>query len=165
MLAIGVAGAAIGCGTAPSFLRGDADPGGMILAALLTVEQAVPPEAKVTLHQEYEPRWDSCDGRAGTFGWIDVIVIVDFTTDEQADTLATDTATALLTQGWQHTATSITDLGPSMQWTRTVAGSAAATATRAVHPQRGRCDHRGDHGVGPTSRNKGQRLLSPASMQ
>ncbi|MBN9609764.1 MAG: hypothetical protein BGO26_13360 [Actinobacteria bacterium 69-20] len=125
LLAVGaVAGAAVACGT-----RGDPDPGGKILAALMTVEQAVPHDARITLHQEYEPRWDSCDGRADTAGWSNPIVIVQFTTDESADTLVADTNTTLLTQGWQLTTRSSTDFGPSVGWTRTAAGSTVANAT------------------------------------
>ena len=135
MLAVAaLAGAAIACSTTPPFLRGDPDPGGLILAALTTAERAVPPDAQVTLHQEYEPLWDSCDGRADAYGWSDPIVVVQFTTDEEADILAADADAALLAQGWQHSDTSNTDPGPTVRWTRTVAGSTVATATLQPFP-------------------------------
>jgi hypothetical protein len=67
--------------------HGNPDPGGRILAGLQTVASAIPADAEVMLRQANEPRWDSCDGRAGTFGWNNVTVNVQFRASEQPDAL------------------------------------------------------------------------------
>ena len=120
---VGVAWAATGSG------HGDPDPGGRVLAALVRVDQAIPADAQVMVRQAHEPQWDSCDGRAGTFGWTGVMVIVQFGTDEPASELISQADRILRAEGWQRTGTSTTPLGPTATWSRVVAGSTAATAS------------------------------------
>lgn len=111
--------------------HGDPDRGGRILAALTTVERALPADAEVTLRQEVEPRWDSCDARAGTFGWDDVTVAVQFRSRTAARTLISDADTALRAAGWQLAGTLSSRLGLGARWTRTVSGTTVANATLA----------------------------------
>jgi hypothetical protein len=54
------------------------DPGGRVLHQLQSAAQALPSDAHVIYRYDLEPRWDSCDGRRGTFGWDDVIVQIHF---------------------------------------------------------------------------------------
>ncbi len=111
--------------------HGNPDPGGHILASLKTVERVVPANAHVMLRQANEPRWDSCDGRAGTFGWDDVTVAVQFRTIRAPRALVSEADTALRAAGWQRTSTLNTPLGPGARWSRTVAGATVATVTLA----------------------------------
>ena len=50
------------------------DPGGRILGELKPAALAVPDDAKIRYRHDVEPKWDSCDGRQGTFGWDDVVL-------------------------------------------------------------------------------------------
>lgn len=76
------------------------DPGGSILGELRTATAAVPGAATIGYRQEVEPRWDSCDGRPGTFGWDDVVVIVHFTTTLSPDAVKAHADAALRPLGW-----------------------------------------------------------------
>lgn len=65
------------------FVRGaingpDADPGGRILHTLRASAQALPSDALVLYRYDLEPKWDSCDGRPGTFGWDNIVVQIHF---------------------------------------------------------------------------------------
>ena len=111
--------------------HGDPDPGGRILAALRTVEPAVPPDAEVMLRQAVEPRWDSCDARVGTVGWDDVTVAVQFRTGGPPEAVIARADAVLAAAGWHRTQAFGSPLGPGMRWARTVAGSTSATATLA----------------------------------
>lgn len=101
--------------------HGNPDPGGHVLAALKTVERAVPANAQVMLRQANEPGWDSCDGRTGAFGWDDVTVGVQFRTIAAPHRLVSEADAALHAAGWQRTATLNTPLGPGACWSRMVA--------------------------------------------
>lgn len=96
VVATGLLGA---CGGQPS-PYGSPDPGGRIMAAVSTVQRAVPAQARIVRSQHVKPSWDSCDGRAGTFGWNDVAVVVTFTTPVPARTLLAATTARLLSAGW-----------------------------------------------------------------
>ncbi len=56
----------------------EADPGGRILDTLRGAAQALPSDAHVLYWHDFEPKWDSCDGRPGTFGWDNVDVQIRF---------------------------------------------------------------------------------------
>ena len=56
----------------------EADPGGRILRTLRDTGQALPSDAHVLYRYDLEPKWDSCDGRPGTFGWDNVVVQIHF---------------------------------------------------------------------------------------
>jgi len=108
--------------------RGNPDPGGRILAGLQTVESAIPAETDVMLRQANEPRWDSCDGQAGTFGWNNVTFDVQFRVREQPDTLVGQVDEVLTGAGWHRMEASGTPLGPNARWSRTLSGPIVATA-------------------------------------
>lgn len=112
--------------------HGNPDPGGRILAGLQTVESAIPADAEVMLRQANEPRWDSCDGRAGTFGWDNVTVSVQFRASEQPDTLVAQVDKVLTGAGWHRVEASGTPLGPAARWSRTLSGPTVATALLSV---------------------------------
>ena len=107
--------------------HGDPDPGGQILNALQSVRRAVPPSADVTLRQQNGSTWDSCDGRAGTFGWSDLTADVEFRSRKAPRLLVDDADKALRAAGWQYASAQDSPLGPSARWTRTVAGSTQAS--------------------------------------
>ena len=117
-------------GTARASLRshhGDPDPGGQILNALQSVRRAVPPGADVTLRQQNGSTWDSCDGRAGTFGWSDLTTDVQFRSRKAPRLLLDDADKALRAAGWQYASAKDSPPGPGSRWTRTVAGSTLAS--------------------------------------
>jgi hypothetical protein len=62
-----------------------ADPGGRILHSLRATAQALPNDAHVLYRHDLEPKWDSCDGRAGTFGWDNVVVQIHFESASSTD--------------------------------------------------------------------------------
>jgi hypothetical protein len=128
-LAVVVVAGGVGAGwIATRSPHGDPDPGGRILAGLKTIESVVPADAEVMLRQASEPIWDACDGREGTFGWNKVTVSVQFRTGEQPGALVARTDSLLTAAGWHRTGAEGTPLGPSAQWSRTVAGSTVASA-------------------------------------
>ncbi|HEX3540867.1 MAG TPA: hypothetical protein VHT75_10545 [Acidimicrobiales bacterium] len=51
-------------------------------------------------HSSPEPGWDSCDGRAGTFGWDDVVADYEFTTHQQPINVVQQAARVLRDRGW-----------------------------------------------------------------
>jgi hypothetical protein len=67
---------------------------------LSSVSVALPDRAQVTFHAAAEPLWDSCDGRAGTFGWDDVSVDFELKTDQTPAAFVAGTAQALRGSGW-----------------------------------------------------------------
>ena len=83
--------------------RGNPDPGGRRLKALSSVSIALPKNAQVHLRTVAEPHWDSCDGRKGTFGWSDVGVYYQFTTNEGESELVKTAASILTSHGWHVT--------------------------------------------------------------
>ena len=117
-------------GTAWASLRshhGDPDPGGKILNALTSVRRAVPSGADVMMRQQNGSTWDSCDGRAGTFGWSDLTADVEFHSRKDPRLLLDDADKALRAAGWQFASAMDSPLGPGARWTRTVAGSTLAS--------------------------------------
>jgi hypothetical protein len=126
-----VSGGVSGTWAATRSDHGDPDPDGRILTALTTVERALPADAQVMLRQANEPRWDSCDGRSGTFGWDNIAVDMQFRTREQPRALVADADNLLRAVGWRRTGTVHSPLGPGARWSRTVAGSTVASAMLA----------------------------------
>jgi hypothetical protein len=99
---------------------GDPDPGHRLLAALRPVAAAVPAGVSDAQRQFVEPRWDSCDGVASTYGWDDVTVDVSFNSNGMTDTaIFTHIKDALRSDGWTYENTS--DTG-AWYWKRNVAG-------------------------------------------
>jgi hypothetical protein len=79
--------------------RPGGDPKGRILQALSAqVPRSLPGSAIVLSQHALPPAWDSCDGRAGTFGWDPVRVVVSVKLDPPLD--AASIAPALVAAGW-----------------------------------------------------------------
>ncbi len=99
----GLAGVAvIGGVIAHYFLdQSSGDPGGRIIAQLQPTVAAVPAGAKILYRHDVEPLWDSCDGRAGTFGWDDVVVQVHFSTTASPDDILAHAQSVLAPEGWR----------------------------------------------------------------
>jgi hypothetical protein len=76
------------------------DPGGQILDQLRPVSNAVPPSAKIEYAHYDEPAWDSCDGMAGTSGWDDPSVQVEFEWSSSPTTVIDFAKVALTHDGW-----------------------------------------------------------------
>lgn len=109
--------------------HGNPDPGGARLKALnAATTAALPSGAHVTLHGGGEPRWDSCDGRAGTFGWDDIVVDYEFTTEQPPGAMIAVAAGALQRLGWV-VSERTSPLGPSISGSRSVG---AGDAMRVV---------------------------------
>jgi hypothetical protein len=101
--------------------HGNPDPGGVRLKALTAATAAaLPSDARVTLHGGGEPRWDSCDGRAGTFGWDDIMVDYQFTTEQPPGAMIAVTAGAWQRLGWA-VSEQTSPLGPSVSGAKSLA--------------------------------------------
>jgi hypothetical protein len=114
-----------GCGDRNA-AHGDPDPGGRRLHALESVRAAIPADAKVAFDHAVEPRWDSCDGRAGTFGWDDVVVDAEFSSRQSVRALSAHVAGVLRRAGWAVTNASGT-VGATMQLPSGVTAQAMLT--------------------------------------
>jgi hypothetical protein len=108
------------------------DPGGVRRAAVRETLAAVPPGASVEPYADGPPRWDSCDGRAGTWGWDDIIVQRTFTTGLSTDAVLANASATMAALHWSPLPLTKTPLGPVMRWTKTIGGHAMAHATLAV---------------------------------
>jgi hypothetical protein len=87
------------------FVRGairgpDADPGGRILYTLRASAQALPSDAHVLYRYDLEPKWDSCDGRPGTFGWDNVVVQIHFESSSPTDAVVQGAGQTFRELGW-----------------------------------------------------------------
>ena len=76
------------------------DPGGRILSTLRETEQALPHDARVLYRYELEPKWDSCDGRPGTFGWDNIVVQIHFESQSSSDAVVQGADQAFRRLGW-----------------------------------------------------------------
>ena len=96
------------------------DPDGRLLSVLKSTEIVVPADAQVAYRQRYEPHWDSCDGRAGTFGWGDASVDISFRSSSEPRVVLGRAGTLLAKQGWTAERIAETD-GPGIgsYWTKT----------------------------------------------
>lgn len=104
------------------------DPGGVRRAALQQISVAVPDGVAAAQYSDGTPRWDACDGRAGTWGWDDIAVGYHFTTGLPSQAVI-DHATAKMTAlHWTAQPLMKTPQGPVMHWTKTIAGNASANA-------------------------------------
>ena len=133
-LAVAVAGTAI---AATMDLRrhgiaAGGDPGGVRQQALRSISVAVPSDAQVQNHSAAGSIWSSCDGRSDTQGWSDVINDYQFTSARSAATVVANAQASMKIAGWKLTSTSASPLGPSVVWTKTVAGNAVAGTSLSV---------------------------------
>jgi hypothetical protein len=76
------------------------DPGGRILSQLRPTSLAVPKTATIGYANYVEPRMDSCDGRAGTQGWDDVVVQIYFQWNGSSSSLLSYANGRLSQLGW-----------------------------------------------------------------
>jgi hypothetical protein len=77
-----------------------ADPGGRILSTLRATERALPQDAHVLYRNELDPKWDSCDGRPGTFGWDNIVVQIHFESQSSIDAVVQGADQAFRRLGW-----------------------------------------------------------------
>jgi hypothetical protein len=115
------------------------DPGGVRQLTLRSISVALPGDAKVQVHSAGGPIWDSCDGRPETRGWGDVVNDYQFTSAGSAATVVAGVEAKMKIAGWKLASTptknqgpSVTPLGPSAAWTRTVSGDVVAQASLGV---------------------------------
>jgi hypothetical protein len=104
------------------------DPGNRILDQLRPVSRVVPPNTKIDYAHYSEPFWDSCDGMAGTFGWDDPSVQVEFGWSGSPTTLIDYARGKLARLGWG-AFTQQEDNGlPGAAWTKTLGNGTTAHA-------------------------------------
>ena len=102
--------------------RGNPDPGGRILTALVPVSAAVPSDATIVFNHEADGAWDSCDGLPQTAGWHDITYEIRFTSQTDPQAVVTDASRQLADLGWG--ASSIGAIpGIGAQWSKRVEGS------------------------------------------
>jgi hypothetical protein len=97
------------------------DIGRHLLNALTPVVAAVPQDAHVAYVKKDEPVWESCDGRAGTFGWGDVDVQVSFTSPLAPSAVFAYADNALAKEAWTRVSLGEPD-GPGLRstWTKVI---------------------------------------------
>jgi hypothetical protein len=105
-----------------------ADPGGRILGALRSTKQALPNDAHVLYGNDLEPKWDSCDGRSGTFGWDNVVVQIHFESGGSTDTVVQAASQAFGTLGWQQEYVNNQRTFVQVGWTRRLDNGSIAKA-------------------------------------
>jgi hypothetical protein len=105
-----------------------ADPGGRILHALRSTKQALPNDAHVLYRNDLEPKWDSCDGRSGTFGWDNVVVQIHFESGSSTDTVVHGASRAFQTLGWQQDYVNNQSTFVQLGWTRRLDNGSIAKA-------------------------------------
>jgi hypothetical protein len=84
--------------------RPGGDRNGHILEALAReADRVVVPDATVLLRKEFEPTWDSCDGRKGTGGWQPVRVLVQLRLNAEAEAAGLSVDRQIANAGWMQT--------------------------------------------------------------
>ena len=107
-------------------------PGGRVLHQLQPAVAALPDGARVSYRHDVEPRWDSCDGRQGTFGWGDATVQVRFTSNWSASALLAHADRVLRGLGWAPALRDAT--GAPVAWTKALDRGTTARATLERSP-------------------------------
>jgi hypothetical protein len=105
-----------------------ADPGGRILQALGATKQVLPNDAHVLYQNDLEPKWDSCDGRSGTFGWDSVVVQIHFESASSTDAVVHGASQAFHTLGWQQDYVNNQSTFVQVGWTRRLDNGSIAKA-------------------------------------
>jgi hypothetical protein len=111
-----------------------ADPGGRILQALRSSEQALPNDAHVLYRNDLEPKWDSCDGRSGTFGRDNIVVQIRFESASPTDTVVHGASQAFRTLGWQQDYVNNQSTFVQLGWTRRLDNGSTAKAQLSSVP-------------------------------
>jgi hypothetical protein len=133
-LALAVAGTATAAALAfrhPGVEPGG-DPGGVRQQTVSSISVAVPRDAKNQIHSSGPPIWDSCGDRPGTHGWSDVVDTYQFVSAGSAAAVVANAEARMKTAGWKQISTSMTPLGPSVGWIKTVSGNVVARAQLSV---------------------------------
>jgi len=116
------------------------DPGGVRQQTLRSISVAVPSDAKVQAHTVGGPTWDTCGGKPGTpWGWTDVVEDYEFTSAHSAAAVVAGVKANMTNAGWTLKSTSMSPLGPSVVWTKTVSGNVVAQALLGVGTRGPRC--------------------------
>jgi hypothetical protein len=89
---------------------------------MVPLKEAVPADARVHYANFQEPHMDSCDGMAGTQGWDDAVVQINFAWTGEAQLLASHVESELTRLGWY-------DPNYSWRWTKTLSNGTVADAT------------------------------------
>jgi hypothetical protein len=115
------------------FVRGpingpDADPGGRILHTLRATAQAMPSDAHVLYRYDLEPKWDSCDGRPGTFGWDNVVVQIHFESSRPTDAMVQGADQTFRGLGWNPDYVNNQSTFIQVGWTRRLDNGSMAKA-------------------------------------
>lgn len=115
------------------FIRGviggpEADPGGRILHPLRATAQALPGDAQVLSRYDLEPKWDSCDGRPGTFGWDNVVVQIHFESRSSTDAVVQRADRTFRGLGWNPDYVNKEHTFIQVGWTRRLDNGSVAKA-------------------------------------
>ena len=108
--------------------RRGGDPGGRLLTVLKSAGAAIPKDARVAYRHDTEPKWDSCDGQAGTAGWNDVVVEVHFRSSGTPSDVLASAGGVLARQGWKAGRVTQPDgAGLRSDWTKAASTSFSVT--------------------------------------
>jgi hypothetical protein len=105
-----------------------ADPGGRILITLRATERALPQDAHVLYRNELEPKWDSCDGRPGTFGWDNIVVQIHLESQSSSDGVVQGADQAFRRLGWNPDYVNNQPTFIQLGWTRRLDNGSVAKA-------------------------------------
>lgn len=119
------------CGGSGS-TRGEPDPHGATLRALQTVRSALPSGAETVASENEEPTWTSCDGRSGTEGWTDVLVVASFRSTLPGNQIVQHASRVLVAAGWKAHTQPDRSGSPSGKWTRVLPNGLIASAILAI---------------------------------
>lgn len=106
----------------------DADPGGRVLHPLRASAQSLPSDAQVLYRYDLEPKWDSCDGRPGTFGWDNVVVQIHFESGSPTDAVVQGADQAFRKLGWNPVYVSNQSTFIQVDWTKRLDNGSMAKA-------------------------------------
>ena len=102
------------------------DPGGRVLAQLAPTVSALPSVSSSNYLWKMEPHQVSCDGRAGTFGWSQVVVQSGFKYVGSPTSLSTLMSIRLQRLGWKVNKREGVSSPPSFQWHKTLTNGSHA---------------------------------------
>lgn len=114
--------------------RQPGDPGGHILQQLQPVTGAIPPTATVESTHFDEPLWDSWDGRAGTFGWSDVVAQIGFSWAGTPSALMAYAGTEMMRRGWGPDMPTFENGVVGASWTKVLVNGTVARAQLGIEP-------------------------------
>ena len=102
------------------------DPGGKVLAQLSPVVTALPLTVSTKYVWNMEPHQDSCDGRAGTFGWSEVVVQSGFSFKGAPKLLFGVMSPRLSELGWKVGNQEGVPISPNYKWHKTLTNGSYA---------------------------------------